>query len=180
MVVDDVSTSVVGWRKELKSKVSVVDAEGRETVSTGGAGAELKPLKLETATTCLSTFSRMATRSERALFSESRRSSSDEGTDVAGSCLTATLEGGGATEDRLTPELTMAGGMPSSPARLRTVCSGVEWRNSEGARRGVVVSTSPRSLLFSSSSCLTRTSISARCSFRWLRERCADSRLRMT
>jgi hypothetical protein len=124
-VVDDDSASV-GWRKEVKSKDSVVDAGGSETGSTDCVGAGLKPLKFETATTCFRTFSRRATRSESALFSESRRSISDEGIEVVGSCLTTMLDGGGATDDRLTPELTMVGGMPSSPARLRTVCSGVE------------------------------------------------------
>lgn len=42
------------------------------------------------------------------------------------SCLTSTSAswGGGATDDRLTPELTIWGGMPSSPASVKTFCSG--------------------------------------------------------
>jgi hypothetical protein len=60
-------------------------------------------------------FSRMATRSDSALFSDTRRSSSEDGPDgpADSSCLTSSPEGGGATDDRLTPELTIVGGIPS-------------------------------------------------------------------
>lgn len=93
--------------------------------------------------------------------------------------LTSKSEGGGATLARLTPpeELTTSGGIPRSLANEATLCEGElsladELDESEGV--------SPdRRARFSRSNSMTRDSSHARCCLRWLRERCADSRLRM-
>lgn len=100
------------------------------------------------------------------------------------SCLTSTSAsgGGGATDERLTPELTIWGGMPSSPARVNTVCSGDVSRGVDAVETDFEGDSldCPRRRRTSSSSSRLRTSRPARYCLRWLRERCADSRFRMT
>lgn len=83
---------------------------GIVSIGAGGAGCSSPP-KFETATTCLRRFSKIETRWVKALFCATSRSTS--GLRVAGaeatSCLTSTSAscGGGATEERLTPDETI-------------------------------------------------------------------------
>lgn len=85
---------------------------------------------------------------------------------------------GGATAARLTPPPaeTISGGMPRSLASESTELAGDDSRLLLGVGGAVVPERSAR---FSASSSTTRDSSHARCALRWLRERCADSRLRM-
>jgi hypothetical protein len=129
----DVS-STVGLTKEVKSNVSGCDVcWGGANVCCVVVDGTLTVLKSDMATTCLTRDSSVCIRSSSARFSEMSLSISEEGVVCwkMGSCLTTDSSGSikrGATDDMLTPALTIEGGIPRSPASERTFCSGVAWR----------------------------------------------------
>lgn len=138
-VVDSVGvSSTEGLTKGVKSKSSgcVVCWEGASVCVVVVVVGTLTVLKSDMATTCLTRDSSVCIRSSSARFSEMSLSISDEGAGwyTEGSSLMTSDSGSvcrGATDDKLTPALTIDGGIPRSPASERTLCSGVAWRRLE-------------------------------------------------